>query len=250
MLGLAIATSLVAPWPLLLFWLVLLAWLLVRSGVAVGDLAKLLTRWWPLAVVIVAIHALTTVAAAPLGHPSWTGAGAGIVALLRVAASIFCLWLLLRSCNLADLTAAMGWWLRPLRPAGVDPVQLAVVLAVAVGTIPRAADEARRIDAVLRLRRRVDRRAAVNDGRRRDAPLVSTGDLNRRWWRRVADRGRLIVPLVEGIFRRADGMSLALAGRLPRPDTGCAGPTAGETVAMASWLLAVGLLWSAFVRAG
>ena len=240
-LGLGLLTSIALPASFLVLWLSLLALLLLRSGVTVADLVGAATPWWPLAVVIVVIHTLTTTEVAPLGHPSWIGAVAGLVALARVAATILCLWLFMRSGDLTDLTAGLSWWLQPLRPLIGDPVRVGVVLAVALGAAPRALADARRIDAVVRLRRSV---ATTGFTDRNETP--DGGGLQQqwaRWWRRGRDRAQLVVPLVEGIFRRADGMSLALAGRLPRPDLMQAGPTAAEAVVLGIWSVAGGLLW-------
>ena len=181
-LGLGLLTSIALPASFLVLWLILLVLLLSRSGVTVSDLVGAAAPWWPLAVVIVVIHTLTTTEAAPLGHPSWTGAVAGLVALARVATTILCLWLFMRSGDLTELTAGLSWWLQPLRPLIGDPVRVGVVLAVALGAAPRALADARRIDAVVRLRRAVATTAAAdrNDtaGRERLQPPWT------RWWRR------------------------------------------------------------------
>lgn len=241
LLALGLVTSVTLPSPWLAIWFVLLWAAALQSGLTKADLIGAAKPWWPLALIVVAIHLLTTTAAAPLGHPSWAGAVAGVVALVRVAATMLCLWVFLRSGDLTELTAGLGWWLQPLGPVLGDPRRIGVVLAVALGAVPRALADARRIDAVVRLRR-----TAVTAGADPASQPTVAGTqppLPVRWWRGLRDRGRLVVPLVEGIFRRADGLSLALAGRLPQPDLARARPTAGEAVGLVAWAVGGGMLW-------
>jgi energy-coupling factor transporter transmembrane protein EcfT len=162
-------------------------------------LPRLAQPWLVLAALVLLVHALTAADAAPLGHPSWIGVGRGAIALLRIGAMAAALALLRRSLPLADLIAGLGVWIRPLRPLGVDPVRLGLVLAVAFGAVPRVVDEGRRVEAALRLRR--SGTAGMPASRRR-----------RRHW---GDRAALLVPALEGLLRQAESLPLALAGRIP-----------------------------------
>jgi energy-coupling factor transporter transmembrane protein EcfT len=93
------------------------------------------------------------------------------------------------------------------------------VLAVALGAVPGVLAEGRRIEAVTRLRR--------GNAARERGP--------RRWWRRAVDRSHLAVPLLEGLFRRADGLSLALLDRRPRPAATWRPLPASQLLGLAAW---------------
>jgi len=194
---LAVLTALLAPPPLLLPLAMVIAWLLHRGGLQGAGLGGWLRAWWPVALVIVAIHTLTTTAAAPLGQPSLTGALRGGLALARLAVMLGSMALLSRVLPLPDLVVALGWWLRPLRRLGVDTRHLGVTLAVALGTAPRTQAEAGRILACMRLR---------------------TADGRPRRGLRLRERLRVVPPLMEGLARRGETLPLALAGRLPRAE--------------------------------
>jgi len=196
---LAVLTALLAPPPLLIPLAVVVVWLMRRAGMRGAGLGGWLRAWWPVALMIVAIHTLTTTAAAPLGQPSLTGALRGGLALTRLAIMLGAMALLSRVLPLPDLVVALGWWLRPLRPLGVDTRHLGVTLAVALGTAPRTQAEAGRILACLRLR--------TADGRPRRGLRL-----------RLRERLRVIPPLMEGLARRGETLPLALAGRLPRTE--------------------------------
>jgi energy-coupling factor transporter transmembrane protein EcfT len=192
---LAIMTAVLGPPSSLLPLFVAIGWLLARAGVDGRRLASSLIAWWPIVLLVLAVHTFTTTAAAPLGHPSLLGLARGGLALVRVGAMVAALMLLMRLLPLPDLVQAFGWWLRPLRVFGVDTRHVGVTLAVAVGTAPRTRSEADRILACLRLRR--------SDGR------------PRRGFR-LRERLQVLPPLMEGLARRAETLPLALAGRLPR----------------------------------
>ncbi|MHB8080196.1 MAG: hypothetical protein ACYDIE_13190, partial [Candidatus Krumholzibacteriia bacterium] len=171
---------------------------------------------------VVTIHVFTTVAAAPLGHPSWMGAGRGVTAVARVIASLLCLRLFARLLALGELVAALAWW-GCGRFGGAGAVtRLGVVLMVAAGAAPAVVTEGRRITAALRLRR----------GR------PAAGGPWRRWWRHALESTRLPLPLLEGLFRRAEALTLSLRGRLPHPAR-LGPPPRRQLAALLVWLAAL-----------
>jgi energy-coupling factor transporter transmembrane protein EcfT len=190
---LAVLTALLAPAPALVPLLSLVGWLLVRAGLRPGGLAGWLTPWWPVALLVVLVHAVTATDAAPLFRPSLVGLGRGGLALIRLSTMLLSMALLMRLVPLPDLVGGLSWWLRPLRPLGVDTRHLGVTLAVALGTAPRTQAEAARLLACLRLR---------------------TADGRPRRGLRLRDRLRVLPPLMEGIVRRGETLPLALAGRV------------------------------------
>ena len=176
--------------------------------------------WLPVAGLVVAAHTVSAVDAAPLWHPSWAGLGRGLLTLARLALMLVATALTARLLPLPDLTAAVAWWLRPLRPLGVDTRHLGITLAVALGTAPRVHAEAGRIGACLRLRR----------GTGRDRHGL---DL----------RGRLLIipPLMESLARRAESLPLALAGRLPAEPPQPARLPLWQGVALLAWAAGLAL---------
>jgi energy-coupling factor transporter transmembrane protein EcfT len=190
---LAVVTALLAPAPALLLLVPLVAWLAFRAGMRAAGLGRWARPWWPVALLVIAVHTVTATDTAPLGHPSLVGLARGGVALARLGAMLLAMAVLMRLTPLPDLIAGLRWWLRPLRPLGVDTRHLGVTMAVALGTAPRIQAEAGRITACLRLR--------TADGRAR---------------RGLSMRRRLLVlpPLMEGILRRGETLPLALAGRV------------------------------------
>jgi energy-coupling factor transport system permease protein len=222
---LGLVLSLLTCW-LLPFWcvpvaLMLLALLLHRRGMPPAEFARAARPWLGIVLLVLLVHTLTTVAAAPLGRPSWQGFGRGVAAVGRVAASTCCLVLFVRVTAIADLIAGLQWWCRPLRRWGFQAERLALVLTVALGTVAGVQAEGRRIAAVVRLRR--------GGKGRRSAWL-------KRWWLRLTDAAHLVVPLLESLFRRSETLTLSLRGRLPQiADPGQ--PPAAEFVALGSWIL-------------
>jgi energy-coupling factor transporter transmembrane protein EcfT len=176
-----------------------LAVLLQRTGLGPAAQLRSLWPWRWLILVMILIHTFTTTAAAPLGHPSWGGMAAGAEALLRLAVSVGWLALLNRLKSLDEMVLGARWWLRPLEAVGLPTGQAALVLAVALGTIPRVMGEGRRVAAVQAMRR-----------------SLPGGRVSRR--RRFEDRIAVVTPLLEGLMRRADTLSLSLRTR--RPATG------------------------------
>jgi energy-coupling factor transporter transmembrane protein EcfT len=212
---LAIVTALAAPAPALLVLAPMLAWLLWRAGLRGGGLVRWMRPWWPLALVVLAVHTLTATDIAPLGQPTVAGAARGMTALGRVAVMLQAMALAGRVLPLGDLVAALGWWLRPFRPLGLDNRLLGVTLAVAAGTAPRAQAEAARMAHCLRLR--------TSDGRR-PGP-----------WRRLTNHWRVLPPLMENLARRSETVPLAVAGRLPADAPGCGAPTWAQGALLAGW---------------
>jgi energy-coupling factor transporter transmembrane protein EcfT len=181
----------------------LLVWLLGRAGWRPRYALRLVRMWSLLLLVVLLAHTLSAADATPLGHPSWTGFGRGLIALVRLAGMLTVAALVRRLLPLPALTAALSWWLRPLRWLGVRTEHLNLVLAIAVSTAPRTLAEAQRLQACLRLRRA--------DGRPRRRRL----HLRERWL--------VVPPLMESLVRRAEALPLAVAGRVaaapgrPRP---------------------------------
>jgi energy-coupling factor transporter transmembrane protein EcfT len=220
---LAVVSALLLPAPALVPLAVLLGWLLVRAGWRRAHLGATLRSWSWLAAVVLAAHTLSATDIAPLGHPSWIGLGRGALALGRLALMLTATGLLIRLLPLTDLTAALAWWLRPLRPLGVDTRHLGVTLAVALNTAPRTRAEAARLAACLRLRRA--------DGRPRRRGL------------HLRERLMVVPPLMEGLARQAESLPLALAGRFPATPPRPAPLPWPQGLLLAAWTALV--IWAA-----
>lgn len=179
-----------------------------------------LTRPWLIpGLIVVLAHTVSATDTAPLWQPSLTGLGRGLLTLARLALVLGTVSLAGRLMSLQDLTAALRWWLRPLRPLGVDSRHLGLTLAVTLGTAPRTLAEADRLAACLRLRR-------------------PPGP--RRPWHGFSERLRVIPPLMDGLIRRAETLPLALAHRTP-VETGGDGAPWYQFLPLATW--AVALVW-------
>jgi len=203
-----------------------------RTGLGPAHQVRALRAWRPIALLVLGVHTLTTTAAAPLGHPSLAGLVAGVVALLRVAASAGVLSVFMRTTNLDELVGGLRWWVHPLRRIGVDDEDLGLVVAVAMGTAPGMLGEARRIEAVTRLR------STGPDGAVRRSRLD-----------RVVDRARVVAPVLESLGRRAEALSLSLRRRRPRtPALG--GPPAGQLIVLVLWLVALVLVGTGYLPGG
>lgn len=185
-------------WPvravLLLAFLLLTA--LAQTGLGPRQWRMALWPWRWLIVLILLIHTFTTTAAAPLWHPSRGGLGAGAEALLRLLVSVAWLALIGRLKSLDEMVDGARYWLRPLEALGLPTARSTLVLAVALGTVPRVMAEGRRVDAVQRMRRSLP------------GCKVSRG-------RRFRDRIAVVTPLVEGLMRRAESLNLSLRTRQP-----------------------------------
>ncbi len=233
-LVLALVTAMVAGPVTLAVLLVMVAALLAWTGLSARQQLAAQRPWASVALLVLAVHTLTTVTAAPLGHPSWAGLLAGIRALARVAASVGLLGLYLRVASLDDLIAGTSWWLGPWRRFGVPVDDLGLMLAVALGTAPVVLGEGRRIEMVVRLRR-----GAARAGR---------GNFVSRRIERIVDRARLVVPLLETLARRAEALSLSLRRRRPQPTDQARHLPLVEAVLLAGWL---GLLiWAGWSESG
>lgn len=204
---------------------------LTITGLDVGRQVRALTPWWPVALLVLIVHTLTTVDAAPLGRPSVAGLLAGLIALVRVAGSAAWLAVLMRTSRLDELVTAVRWWLRPLRRLGLRDDDLPLVLVVALGTAPTVLGEARRIEAVVRLRRG----GALAAGRY-------------RWLVRSRDRARVVVPLLETLIRRAEALSLSLRRRRPVGARG-EGPSWAARFVLLAWAVVLVLVaWPQLIR--
>jgi len=219
LLGL-VGTLMAAP-VLLAANLVLLASGLAWTGLDGRRQFLALKPWLPVALLVMLIHTLTTVAAAPLGHPSVTGALKGVEALARVACTVGWLGLFLRVMSLDDLVLGLGWWLRPLERLGLPVGDTGLVLAVALGTVPVVLGEGRRIQTVLRLRRTGP-----------DSPPPAR---IRRLVDGLLDRARIIVPLLETLARRGEALSLTLRRRRPDAQDDPTPVPALQILLLAAW---------------
>lgn len=216
---LGIVSSLLAsgPWLAGMIFLVVLA--LLWTGLNVAMQWRAIKPWLPVAVFVLIIHTLTTTAVAPLGHPSWGGFRAGLLALSRIALALSWVALFARLNSLDDLVKAVCWWLRPFEKAGLPTGQLALVLAVALGTIPGVMSEGRRVESVLRMRRASPHGASVS------------------LWRNFLDRVLVVVPLMEGLARRAEVLSLSLRTRQPSSGLDMKRPPVGQLLILVLWLV-------------
>lgn len=195
---------------------------LAFTGLDPARQLRSLRPWWPVALLVLIVHTLTTTTAAPLGRPSLAGLLAGLTALARVAGSAAWLALLTRTSNLDETVTAVHWWNTPLRRLGLKDEDLPLVLVVALGTAPTVLGEARRIETVVRLRR--GGRSGVSGA-----------------WARARDRARVVVPLLETLVRRGEALALSLRRR--RPLGRSAGrPTAGEILLLLAWAVALAAL--------
>ena len=226
------ASILLLHWPAAAAVLALVVAGLVRAGWSGRDLLRAGRPWWPVAALVLAVHAVTATAAAPLGRPSWAGLMAGLLALTRVAAAMTWLGLFIRTTELDDLVTAVQWWLRPLARLGVPAADLGLVLAVAMGTVPLALSEGRRMAAVTRLRRH--------------APpgFCPSRPARRTPWVLIRDRAEAVVPLLESLARRSDAVALSLRPRRPQPGVGGPPPPVGQALLLIGWTAVV--LWLAF----
>jgi len=227
MVVLGIITSLVASGPLLIGMIILLVSSLLWTGLNPATQWQAMKPWIPVGLFVLAVHVFTTTAAAPLGVPSWGGLRAGMLALSRIGLSLGWLALFARLKSLDDLVRAVRWWLRPLEKIGLPTGQLALVLAVALGTVPGVMSEGRRVEAVLRMRRASPEGAGVSR------------------WRRFLDRVLVVVPLMESLLRRAEVLSLSLRTRQPSTGVIMAGPPVWQLSLLVFWLILIILLiWS------
>ncbi len=211
---LAALSALLLPLPYLAPLVGALLLLLWRAGWQPAALAARWRLWTPLLLVVLSAHALTAVDIAPLGRPTWIGLGRGAVAAARLAAMLAAVALTMRLLPLPALSAALAWWLRPLRRLGLDQRHLDLALAVAAGTVPRTLDEAARLEACLRLR-------CAGGARRRGFGL------RERWL--------VVPPLMEGLVRRAESLPLALVGRCPQPQAPAAAMPWPQALLLVAW---------------
>jgi energy-coupling factor transporter transmembrane protein EcfT len=238
-LVLGLTTTVLLPFPILAIWGGGLSLALWRTGLSPRVQLSSLRPWWPMILLILVIHLLTTLEAAPLGRPSWPGLLAGLQALLRVGCTIGWLVVYSRSTAQDDLVAGVRWWLHPLGRLGLPVADLGLSLAVAMGTVPVVVGEGRRISASLRLRRSGPSGQGQRKPRRDLRGALET----------LEDRARVIVPLLEAMSRRAETLSLSLRSRRPGSlAAGQPGPAVLGLVLLFLWLLAL-VAW-AILRGG
>jgi energy-coupling factor transport system permease protein len=214
--------------------IVLLSAGLAWTGLDLQRQLLALKPWLPVALLVMLVHTLTTVAAAPLGRPSVAGALAGVEALARVVCTVGWLGLFLRVMSLDDLVLGLGWWLRPLARLGVPVGDVGLVLAVALGTAPVVLGEGRRIQTVLRLRR-------TGPG------AVPAGGF-KRFIDGLLDRARVIVPLLETLARRGEALSLTLRRRRPDSTAGLTPLPVWQALLLVVWTAGLVLLVMARVK--
>lgn len=226
MVVLGIISSLLASGPQLAVMIMVLVVVLLWTGLNPATQWHAMRPWLPVAVFVLVIHVFTTTNAAPLGHPSWGGLRAGVLALARIGLALGWLALFARLKSLDDLVRAVRWWLRPLDQVGFPTGHLALVLAVALGTVPQVMSEGRRVDAVLRMRR-----------------ASATGETVSRW-RRYTDKVMVVVPLMESLLRRAEVLSLSLRTRQPAAGQPLAGPPWWQLAGLVLWVVVlIRLFW-------
>ncbi len=225
---LGIISSLLASGPWLAFMISILILALLWTGLNPATQWEAMRPWLPVVGFVLVIHVFTTTAAAPLGHPSWGGLRAGVLGLARIGLALGWLSLFARLKSLDELVQGIRWWMQPLAKVGLQTDQLALVLAVALGTIPGVMSEGRRVDAVLRMRR------AVPNG----------GKVSR--WRRFLDKVLVIMPLMESLMRRAEVLSLSLRTRQPAVGVPLMGPPIWQLAGLVLWLVLI--IW--WIRPG
>ncbi len=222
---LGVVTSLLVPVWLLACLLILISAALAWTGLSAGQQWAATRPWLPVILFVLVVHVFTTTSAAPLGHASWGGLAAGVEAVGRIAVSLGFLSLFSRLKSVDDLVAAVRWWLRPLELLGLPVGQLALVLAVALGTIPSVMNEGRRTEAVLRMRR------------------AKVGSKGASFVRKFLDRIVVVVPLSESLIRRAEVLSLSLRTRQPSSHL-VSNPPLGQLAFLFVWaVLLVGGVW-------
>ncbi len=226
-LGLGLGTAWAGGWWTAGLLLVTAASALAAAGWPPGRQLGQLRPWWPVALLVLAVHLLTATAAAPLGHPSWLGLQRGLLAVVRLTGAVLFLGLFLRSTGPDDLVTGLGWWLAPLGRLGVPVGDLGLVVSVALGSVGPVVGEGKRLEAVVRLRRASGRQG---------------GRSLRNWLDRLRLRTEMIVPLLEGLARKADSTALTLAGRRPGMQGAPAVPRL-EILMMLVWLAGL-VLWT------
>lgn len=221
---LGVVTSMMVPPSGLAFLNLVLLATLAWTGMTAAGFWNSMRPWIPVAAIVLMVHVFTTTASAALGHPSWGGLWAGVLALARIAASLGFLALFARLKSMDDLVHAVRWWLRPLEILGLPTGQLALILAVALGTVPGVMAEGRRVEAVLRMRR------------------AQPGQSRGTHWRRLLDRMVVVVPLAESLLRRAEVLSLSLRTRQPDQGPVLMGPPWWQLLFLILWLVFLILL--------
>ena len=228
--GLLLAASAVAfaaPAPVaLLGGAAALAACLPRAGLTPRDVLRAM-------VPVAALMALTLAAnlvscdgsaamalAGPMGLDP-AGGARGAAAVLRIALLLGLALCVARTCSPTDVADAFVRLMRPLGRLGVPTGDVAAALSIALRFMPVVAGELSRI----RLAQRA-RGARFDEG-----PLLA----------RVRAHAALMLPLMVGLFRRADRLATSMAARLYRADAATVPPrplAARDRLALAGGLAA------------
>lgn len=199
--------------------------LLVVASVPVSTLARGLR---PTAVVL-AFALLANAVVLTAGGPRLSHAGAlrGALAVARIVIVVGYAEVAASSVTAEQVAGALSWSIRPLGRLGLPVGDVSLATTVALRFVPVVSDELRRVTAAQR-----SRGARVNEG--------SLGERLGQW-------GRVLVPVVVGLFRRSDELAQALYDRcygqgaatslLPRPTRRDAlALAAGLAVSLVVWL--------------
>jgi energy-coupling factor transporter transmembrane protein EcfT len=200
------------------------------TGMAAGEQLQLLKPWWPMAVIVLAVHAATASMAA--GGLVVGGVYSGLITLGRIMLCLGLMSFFLRVTSLEETIDAVHYWCKPLQALGVQTRHLGLVLAVALGTAPVVLEEGKRIRAVVRMRR------ATGDPAGAPSRLTI-------WRGSLLDWGHILVPMMESLGRRADTLSLSLANRMPNiraHEDPVPGPGLGSLLLLVIWLMGIFLL--------
>lgn len=159
-----------------------------------------------------------------VGQPgiSWEGLARGVTAVLRIVLVVGLALVFSSTTTPPAIADALASVMSPLRHLGVPVGDLAMVASVALRFIPLTMEEVERIRCAQRAR-----------GARLDDGPVST---RLRAWAQV------LVPLLVGLFRRADELASAMSDRCYTGEqTAMSEPLGTRDLA----LLACGLAWAA-----
>ena len=198
LLALTTAAFLVGRWEALAAMALALVALLALSGVPLARLARGLAPVALLLVALLALNALRLDGTGDVGPFGWRvvssqGALRGAVVALRVVVMVAASLLLTSTTSSEALGESVLSLLRPLRALRVPVDDVAMVLTIALRLIPVCAEQLDRV---------------VTAQRARGARVGQGGVL-----RRVTSWVPVVIPLVVGLFRRADALAVAMQAR-------------------------------------
>ncbi len=124
LLGLVVPVLAFASWPVTLAALVVVLLLHRTSGIVLSRALRLGWMMWSILVALALFHLLTLAPQAAFVRP-----GNLLVAILAAR-------MLTLTTGTPELLDAMVWVLRPLRPLGVNPDQVALAVALMIRSIP------------------------------------------------------------------------------------------------------------------